>query len=81
LADVTLAAANETAAYSTGVDYWGHSQIVDPHGNVVSVAGQEERLVIHTGDLGAEVLSEAQPTARAASQDGAAPDHALPRVH
>jgi predicted amidohydrolase len=25
----------ETAAHSTGVDYWGHSQIVDPHGNVV----------------------------------------------
>jgi predicted amidohydrolase len=46
----------ETAAYSTGVDYWGHSQIVDPHGNVVSASGQEEGLVLHTGDLAAEVL-------------------------
>jgi hypothetical protein len=46
----------ETTAYSTGVDYWGHSQIVDPHGNVVAAAGQVEGLVLHTGDLAAEVL-------------------------
>jgi hypothetical protein len=26
-------------------------------------------------------VREAQPAARAPSQDGAAPDHALPRVH
>jgi predicted amidohydrolase len=46
----------ETAAYSTGVDYRGHSQIVDPHGNVVAAAGQVEGLVLHTGDPAVEVL-------------------------
>ena len=46
----------ETAAYSTGIHYWGHSQIVDPHGTVVSAADQEEGLVLHTADLAAEVL-------------------------
>jgi predicted amidohydrolase len=46
----------EAGAYSTGVSYWGHSQIVDPHGNVVAAAGQEESLVLHTADLDAEVL-------------------------
>jgi predicted amidohydrolase len=46
----------ETGAYSTGIDYWGNSQIVDPHGNVVASAGQEEGLVLHTGDLADEVL-------------------------
>jgi predicted amidohydrolase len=46
----------ETGAYSAGIDYWGHSQIVDPHGNVVAASDQEEGLVLHTGDLAAEVL-------------------------
>jgi predicted amidohydrolase len=46
----------ETGAYSAGIDYWGNSQIVDPHGNVVSAAGQEEGLVLHTADLADEVL-------------------------
>lgn len=53
-----LVAANhcEKNAYSTDVSYWGHSQIVDPHGTVVAMAGQEECLVLHTADLAAEVL-------------------------
>jgi predicted amidohydrolase len=46
----------ETGAYSAGIDYWGHSQIVDPHGDVVASSGQEEGLVIHTADLSREVL-------------------------
>lgn len=46
----------ETGAYSAGIDYWGHSQIVDPHGTVVATSGQEEGLVLHTADLVGEVL-------------------------
>jgi predicted amidohydrolase len=46
----------EAGAYSAGLDYWGHSQIVDPHGTVVASAGQEEGLVVHAADLAAEVL-------------------------
>jgi predicted amidohydrolase len=46
----------ETGAYSAGIDYWGHSQIVDPHGTVVATSGQEEGLVLHTADLAGEVL-------------------------
>lgn len=46
----------EKNAYSTGVDYWGNSQIVDPYGKVVASLGDEEGLVVHTADLEATVL-------------------------
>jgi predicted amidohydrolase len=46
----------ETGAYSAGIDYWGHSQIVDPNGTVVASSGQEEGLVMHTADISGEVL-------------------------
>ena len=46
----------ETGAYSGGIDYWGHSQIVDPYGKVVAMLDSEEGLVVHTADLAAEVL-------------------------
>jgi predicted amidohydrolase len=41
----------EKGAYSTGVDYWGNSQIVDPYGKVVALLEDEEGLVVHTADL------------------------------
>jgi predicted amidohydrolase len=46
----------ETGAYQAGLDYWGHSQIIDPCGNVVASSGQDEGLVLHTADIGGEVL-------------------------
>jgi predicted amidohydrolase len=47
----------ETGAYSTGTDYYGNSQIVDPCGKVVACLGEKEGLVVHTADLAAEVLA------------------------
>jgi predicted amidohydrolase len=46
----------EIGAYRAGLDYWGHSQIIDPGGQVVASSGQEEGLVIHTADVAGEVL-------------------------
>lgn len=46
----------ETGAYSGGIDYWGHSQIVDPWGHVVAELHDEEGLVVHTADVEAEIL-------------------------
>jgi predicted amidohydrolase len=46
----------ETGAHSAGVDYWGHSQIVDPFGRVVAMLDSDEGLAVHTADLEAEVL-------------------------
>lgn len=46
----------ERGAYSTGTDYYGNSQIVDPFGKVVACGGQQEGLVVHTADLRDEVL-------------------------
>ncbi len=46
----------ETGAYSGGLDYWGHSQIVDPYGKVVAKLDSDEGLVVHTADLAGEVL-------------------------
>jgi predicted amidohydrolase len=46
----------EAGAYSTGIDYWGHSQIVDPHGAVVAASAQEEGLILHTADIAGEIL-------------------------
>jgi predicted amidohydrolase len=46
----------ETGAYSQGVDYWGGSQIIDPHGKVVGYLGREEGLVVHCADLADQVL-------------------------
>jgi predicted amidohydrolase len=46
----------ETGAYRAGLDYWGHSQIIDPCGTVVASSGQEEGLVIHTADIAGELL-------------------------
>ena len=46
----------ESGAYSTGVDYYGRSQIVGPFGKVVAEAAQDECLVVHTADLRGEVL-------------------------
>jgi predicted amidohydrolase len=37
--------------YSTGLDYYGGSQIVDPYGDVVAYLADEEGLVVHTADL------------------------------
>jgi len=46
----------EKGAYSSGLDYWGRSQIVDPFGHVVAALDDEEGIVVHTADLDAEVL-------------------------
>lgn len=46
----------ETGAYSSGLDYWGNSQIVDPYGQVVASLGREEGLVIHKADLHQKVI-------------------------
>jgi predicted amidohydrolase len=46
----------EAEAYSSKIDYYGHSQIIDPTGHVVARLDQEEGLVCHTADLRAEVL-------------------------
>lgn len=46
----------EKDAYSTGVDYWGNSQIVDPYGKVVASLGEEEGLVVHQADLELTVM-------------------------
>jgi predicted amidohydrolase len=46
----------ETGVYSGGLDYWGHSQIVDPYGKVVAILESEEGLVVHTADLSSDVL-------------------------
>ncbi|AYF26860.1 hypothetical protein CSH63_05220 [Micromonospora tulbaghiae] len=47
----------EKGAYSAGLDYWGHSQIVDPFGKVVAMLTDEEGVVTHTADLDAATLS------------------------
>lgn len=47
----------ETDAYSSHVDYYGNSQIVDPRGKVVASLGDKEGLVVHTADLRAELLA------------------------
>lgn len=47
----------EKGAYSTGQDYWGNSQIVDPYGKVVACLADEEGLVVHTADLEATVVA------------------------
>lgn len=41
----------EKGAYSQGIDYYGGSQIIDPHGKVVAYIGDGEGLVVHTADL------------------------------
>lgn len=46
----------EKGAYSTGSDYYGGSQIVDPTGKVVAYIADDEGLVVHTADLEAEIL-------------------------
>lgn len=46
----------ETGVYSGGLDYWGHSQIVDPYGKVVAKLDSEEGLVVHRADLSGTVL-------------------------
>lgn len=47
----------EAGAYSSKVDYYGHSQIISPTGHVVARLDQEEGLVCHAADLRAEVMS------------------------
>jgi predicted amidohydrolase len=46
----------ETGAYSQGLDYYGGSQIVDPHGKVVAYLAQDEGLVTHRANLEEAVL-------------------------
>lgn len=46
----------EKGAYSTNVDYYGGSQIVDPTGKVVAYLADEEGLVVHRADLQDAVL-------------------------
>ena len=46
----------ETGAYSTNVDYYGGSQIVDPTGKVVAYLADEEGLVVHRADLQDAIL-------------------------
>ncbi|PMR58454.1 hypothetical protein C1A38_24505 [Verrucosispora sp. ts21] len=47
----------EKGVYTAGLDYWGHSQIVDPYGKVVAMLTDEEGLVTHTADLDATTLA------------------------
>ncbi|HWJ72347.1 MAG TPA: carbon-nitrogen hydrolase family protein [Kaistia sp.] len=46
----------EKGVYSSGSDYYGGSQIVDPTGKVVAYLADEEGLVVHKADLQAEIL-------------------------
>jgi predicted amidohydrolase len=41
----------EKNAYSQGLDYYGGSQIIDPHGKVVEYLAHDEGLVVHAADL------------------------------
>jgi predicted amidohydrolase len=47
----------EENAYSSKIDYYGGSQIIDPTGRVVASLDQQEGLAIHTTDLRAEVMA------------------------
>jgi predicted amidohydrolase len=46
----------EKGVYSSKLDYYGGSQIVDPCGKVVAYLADEEGLAIHTADLQEEIL-------------------------
>lgn len=46
----------ETGVYSSGSDYYGGTQIVDPFGKVVAYLAMEEGLITHTANLSEEVL-------------------------
>ena len=43
------------SAYSTGTDYYGGTQIVDPNGKVMAYLKDEEGLAVHTADFRAAV--------------------------
>ena len=47
----------EKGVYSQRLDYYGGSQIVDPFGNVVAYAADEECVLTHTADLRQTVLA------------------------
>ena len=46
----------EKGVYSSKLDYYGGSQIVDPRGKVVAYLADEEGLVVHTANLQEEIL-------------------------
>jgi predicted amidohydrolase len=46
----------EKGVYSSKLDYYGGSQIVDPRGKVVAYLADDEGLVIHTANLQEEIL-------------------------
>jgi predicted amidohydrolase len=53
-----------------GEDYWGHSRVVDPHGKVLAMAGEEEELVV--ADLSYDAIRQARfqlPTVRDSNLD------------